>query len=72
VNPDPRESRLAPADDGRLADLWGRARIVDLDDAGDAAFANASRSDLTGPFLWLALALGLAEVALASWWRRKA
>ncbi|HEX5632346.1 MAG TPA: BatA domain-containing protein [Gemmatimonadales bacterium] len=72
VNPDPRESRLAPALDGQLRDLWRGARVEDLEEAGGLAFANASRSDFTGPFLWLALVLGLVEVALASWWRKKA
>jgi hypothetical protein len=72
VNPDPRESRLAPAPDRQLRELWRGARLADLDRAGGLAFASASRSDFTGPFLWLALVLGLAEVALASWWRKKA
>jgi hypothetical protein len=71
VNPDPRESRLARADDGRARELWKGARIVTLNQAGDAAFSSATRGDLRGPLLWTALLVGLMEAGLASGWRRK-
>lgn len=72
VNPDPRESLLRPAADGVVERLWRGARIVDPAGAGEAAFALGMRSDLRGPLLLLALLLGLAEVGLASVWRRRA
>ncbi len=72
VNPDPRESRLARASDGQARQLWKGARLVALQDASDAAFSSASRGDLRGPLLWLALVAGMAEVGLASAWRRRA
>jgi hypothetical protein len=65
VNPDPRESSLARADDATVRSLWPGARIVPLDEAGDVAFRAGARSDLRGPLLWLALALGLTELVLA-------
>jgi hypothetical protein len=71
ANIDPRESVLAPASDGQARQLWKGARMVALGDAGDAAFSSAARGDLRGPLLWAALALGLAEMALASLWRRE-
>jgi hypothetical protein len=70
VNPDPRESRLLPATDRQLRELWPTARVLDLERAPAQAFAGAARGDLTALFLWLALLLGLAEVGLASWWKR--
>jgi hypothetical protein len=45
---------------------------VSLDDAPGLAFGAAARGDLRGPLLWAALLLGLAEVVLASLWRRQA
>lgn len=63
---DPRESvleRMAPA---AVERLWRGARVRPLDEAGAAAFAGLARVDLRGPLLWLALLLGVAEVALAS------
>jgi hypothetical protein len=36
------------------------------------AFSSASRADVRGPLLWLALFAGLAEVVFASGWRRRA
>jgi hypothetical protein len=45
--------------------------VVSLADAGDAAFGSAARGDLRGPLLWAALILALAEMALASLWRRQ-
>jgi hypothetical protein len=62
---------LAPASDGQARRLWKGARLVSLGDAGDAAFGSAARGDLRGPLLWVALVLGLAEMALASLWRRE-
>jgi len=71
VNPDPRESRLARASDAQARQLWKGARLVALEDAADEAFSSASRGDLRGPLLWLALVAGMAEVGLASAWRRR-
>ena len=71
VNPDPRESRLARASDAQARQLWKGARMVALQDAADASFSSASRGDLRSPLLWLALIAGLAEVGLASGWRRR-
>ena len=71
VNVDPRESMLAPMPDAQLRRLWRGARVVDLADAGPAAFSSAAVGDLRGPLLWAALGLGLAEVVLASAWRRR-
>jgi hypothetical protein len=71
VNPDPRESRLARAGDDQARDLWKGARVVSLAGAGEAAFSSASRGDLRGPLLWMALLIGIMEVGLASGWRRR-
>jgi hypothetical protein len=71
ANIDPRESSLAPASDAQARRLWHGARVVSLADAGDATFSSAARGDLRGPLLWAALLLGLAELALASVWRRE-
>lgn len=71
ANVDPRESRLAPAPDEQVRKLW-RARVVGLDDAGGEVFAAAARGDLRGPILWAGLLIGLAEMGLASAWRREA
>ncbi|MBM4187855.1 MAG: hypothetical protein FJ206_11170 [Gemmatimonadetes bacterium] len=70
VNPDPRESDLTRATDTEIAGLWPAARIGDYDQAGDLAFQAGARSDLRGPLLWLAVVLGLGEVALARGRRR--
>ncbi|MFL5403805.1 MAG: BatA domain-containing protein [Gemmatimonadales bacterium] len=72
VNLDPRESRLERASDGQARQLWKGARIVALGDVGPVAFSSASRGDLRGPLLWMALAVGLMETGLASAWRRRA
>ena len=72
VNPDPRESNLARATDAEARRLWKGARVVALKDAAGDAFSSASRGDLRGPLLWFALIAGLAEVGLASVWRRRA
>jgi hypothetical protein len=66
VNPDPRESDLARATDRAVTSLWKESRVVSLEDGAKAAFTAASRGDLRGPFLWLALALGLVEAGLAA------
>jgi len=71
VNPDPRESQLARASDAQVRRLWRGARIVPLSGAGPAAFSSASRGDLRGPLLWLALLAGLLEMGFASGWRRR-
>ncbi|MGE5230404.1 MAG: hypothetical protein ACM3NS_01610, partial [Deltaproteobacteria bacterium] len=71
ANVDPRESRLVPAPDDQVRKLW-RARVVGPDDAGGEVFAAAARGDLRGPILWAGLLIGLAEMGLASAWRREA
>lgn len=70
VNPDPRESRLEPAEPAAVRRLWRGARVVDLGAAAGAAFRAGAGGDLRGPLLWLALLLGLGEVGLASARRR--
>jgi len=70
VNLDQRESQLTPAEPAALRSLWPGVRVVSLAEAADAAFAGAGQASLQGPLLWLALLLGLAEVALASGLRR--
>jgi Aerotolerance regulator N-terminal len=72
VNVDPRESKLQPASDANVRALWRGARITDLDDAASAAFAGVGRAGLQAPLLWLAFALMVGEVALASGLRRAA
>jgi hypothetical protein len=72
VNIDPRESNLEPIADEEARSFWHGARVVELAEAGDAAFSARARGDLRSPLLWLVLALGLSEVALASIWRRRA
>ncbi len=67
---DPRESLLSPASEEAVTGLWPGARVVSLADAAGAAFAGAGRASLAGPLLWLVLALGMVEVALASGVRR--
>jgi len=66
VNPDPRESDLTRATDRAVTSLWKESRVVSLDDGSGAAFTAASRGDLRGPFLWLALVLGVLEAGLAA------
>jgi len=70
VNLDPRETALAPATTAAVRSLWPGARLVPLAEVAGAAFAGAGRASLAGPLLWLALLMGLAEVALASGIRR--
>lgn len=66
VNPDPRESDLTRANPRAVSDLWGGARVVALEEAGNRAFSAAARGDLRGPLLWVALVLGLLEAGLAA------
>jgi hypothetical protein len=70
VNPDPRESLLAPATGEAVTSLWPTARVVPPGALAAAAFGGAGHASLAGAFLWLALALGLVEIALASGVRR--
>jgi hypothetical protein len=70
VNPDPRESLLAPASESEIRKLWKGARVVELPEVGELAFSSASRGDLRGALLWSALVLGLLELGMASGWRR--
>jgi hypothetical protein len=72
VNPDPRESQLARASDAQARQLWRRARVVSLRQAGPVSFSSASRGDLRGPLLWAAMLVGLVEAGFASGWRRRA
>jgi hypothetical protein len=71
VNVDARESRLARASDNQAEQLWKGARVVSLTGVSQLAFSSSSRGDLRGPLLWLALAVGMMEMALASGWRRR-
>jgi hypothetical protein len=70
VNPDPRESQLNRAPDSQARRLWQGARIISLGETAEVAFSSASRSDLRGPLLWMALLVGMLEAGLASGWRR--
>lgn len=72
VNLDSRESRLTPAADRQVRDLWPGARLVPLAEAAASAFSSGARGDLRGPLLVAALLFGLGEVLLASGWRRGA
>jgi len=72
VNFDPRESLLDRATDEAVEDLWDGATIVTPEEGPDRAFSLGIRSDLRGPLLWGALLLGLAEIFLASVWRKTA
>ncbi|HET6798770.1 MAG TPA: BatA domain-containing protein [Gemmatimonadales bacterium] len=72
VNLDPRESRLERASDRQVSQLWKGARLISLRNTAPLAFSSASRGDLRGPLLWMALAVGLMEAGLASGWRRRA
>ncbi len=72
ANLDPRESRLAPASDDEVRRLWRGARVTGAGGAEHLVFAAGARGDLVAPLLWFGVALGLAEVGLASGRRRKA
>jgi hypothetical protein len=45
--------------------------VVALADAGEVAFSSASRGDLRGPLLWMALLVGVLEMGFASGWRKR-
>ena len=72
VNPDARESELAPATATEITALWPNARVSDLDRAAQAAFQAGTTSDLRGPLLLVALILALIETVLAAGRRFKA
>ncbi len=72
INLDPRESELSTASRADVEALWPGVRQVPLARIGDAAFSAGAQGHLRGPLLWLALLLGLVEVALASARRRAA
>lgn len=65
ARPDPRESRLERASDRQVRDLWPEIRLLDLDQAGAAAFAGQAALDLRPWLLWLALVLAATEFGLA-------
>jgi hypothetical protein len=71
VNLDARESQLAPIPGDQLRKLWPGARLATPAEAPDLVFQAAARGDLRSPLLWFALLVGLAEVGLASAWRRE-
>lgn len=71
ANVDVRESYLERADDRAIRQLWHPARIIEPERARDVVFAAGARGDLRGPLLWLALALALVEVGLASLRKRE-
>ena len=70
VNPDSRESDLAPASVAEIEALWPKARVADLERAGAVAFRAGTTSDVRGPLLALAAALLLVETILAAGRRR--
>ena len=72
VNLDPRDSELSTASRADLDALWPGVRPIALARVGEAAFSAGAQGHLRGPLLWLALLLGLVEVALASARRRGA
>jgi hypothetical protein len=72
ANLDPRETLLRPASDGQVRRLWQGAQVVALPDAAGLAFASGALGDLRGSFLWLAVALGLGDMVLATGrWRQR-
>jgi hypothetical protein len=70
VNFDPRESLLERAPDGSVKDLWRTATFAAPSEGPNQAFSLGIRTDLRGPALWTVLLLGMAEVVLASVWRK--
>ncbi len=71
ANLDARESLLVPASDDQVRRLWPAARIVEPSEVAELAFSAGALGDLRGPLLWAGLALGLAELGLATLWRRQ-
>lgn len=71
ANLDMRESLLAAASDDQILRLWAGARVVPLSESAERVFTAGAMGDLQGPLLLAALLLGLAELALASVWRRQ-
>jgi hypothetical protein len=71
ANLDPRESLLESASDDRIRELWKGARVTSLGETADLVFAAGAMADFRGPLLLAALLLGVAEVGLASLWRRE-
>ena len=67
---DPRESALGRAGKDEIEGLWPGARVIDPDEAADAAFTAVGRASLQTPLLWLALVLAMLELALAAGRRR--
>ena len=72
VNPDPRESMPARAEDGEVRRLWPGARTASLDRAASVAFAAGGLADLRGIFLLLAGLLAVGDAVLASLGARRA
>lgn len=72
VNPDPRESRLAPSTPDAVRALWPGARMALPEGAAALAFSQGARADLRGPLLWLVLLLALVELLLGGALRRRA
>jgi hypothetical protein len=73
VNHDARESRLEPVDAGVVRGVLGaRARLVGDRVLSRELFGRRGRADLTAAFLLLALALGVAELMVASLGTRRA
>lgn len=65
ANPDPRESALERATPATIAALWPGARLDTPHRVSEMAFTLNARADLRAPLLWLAAALGMAELLLA-------
>ncbi|HEY7479659.1 MAG TPA: BatA domain-containing protein [Gemmatimonadales bacterium] len=70
-NLDQRESSLTPAPDQQISRLWSPARVVPLAESVELAFSAGAIGDFRGPLLLAALLLAIAELALASLWRRQ-
>lgn len=70
TNHDPRESMLERPTLAQLSTSWPAAEFGTASGAADQAFTRSGRADLSGPLLWLAALLAVAELALASVGRR--
>jgi hypothetical protein len=67
VNPDVRESQLAPADRAALRAAFGQdVRVLDAVALADTAFGGSRRADLSTLLLALAAAAAIAELTVAS------